>query len=520
NEILPSWLPDQRWFRSKFRTITGVSVSDWTKMSGGFFVVFITVSFNEGNKESYCLPLKVISGPMAVKLANDVPESVIALFKTPKEDGVFLDGLIDRVACCDLFEAMADNRSFRTAQGGTLQAFATSAFDKAIPFDTPCNVVRLLGLEQSNSSVVLDEQAILKFYRQVEEGENPDFAISLQLTEHTHFTALAPVAGGILRKADGKTSAVAMLQPYLANDGDGWTYALHAAQEFLARSKDLTEKQFRPFANMAFLAAAAAYTQRENGDRLGDGFAAFETLGRRTAEFHLALAGSTRQPGFKPETMDTGYLQGLTDTFSHHASQTLADLSAALRDLPTDLQEIVNQVLAGGNQLINRFHDLSGMKGRATRIRCHGDYHLGQVIRRGVDWILLDFEGEPLRTMTERQEKHSPMKDVAGMLRSIAYAAMNTLLYQQHSTCEDVQLSIRLLAWEEWARAAFLHGYLDCAVGSSFLPANEKHLELLLHSFILDKAFYETRYELNNRPDWLRIPLQGILSFLTVQGER
>lgn len=519
DEILPVWLPGQRWFRSKFRTITGVSVSDWTKMSGGFFVVFITVSFDEGDKESYCLPLKVISGPMAIKLANDVPESVIAVFKTPKEEGIFLDGLIDRVACCDLFEAMADNRRFSTAQGGTLQAFATDAFDKTIPFDTPCNKVRLLGLEQSNSSVVLDEQAILKFYRQVEDGENPDFTISLHLTEHTHFTALAPVAGGILRKADGKTSAVAMLQPYLANDGDGWTYALHAAQEFLTRSQELTAEQFRPFANMGFLAATSAYAAREDSDSLRDGVIAFENLGRRTAEFHLALAGSTRQPAFKPETIDSAYLQGLADTFSHHASQTLTDLSAALHALSADMQEMVNHVLAGGSQLINRYHQLAEMKSRATRIRCHGDFHLGQVIRRGADWVLLDFEGEPLRTMAERQEKHSPMKDVAGMLRSIAYAAMSTLLSKQESAREDALLSVRLLAWEEWAQAAFLHGYLDCAASASFLPATEKHLQLLLDSFILDKAFYETTYELNNRPDWLRIPLQGIFSFLTAQGK-
>jgi len=155
------------------------------------------------------------------------------------------------------------------------------------------------------------------------------------------------------------------------------------------------------------------------------------------------------------------------------------------------------------------------MKSRATRIRCHGDYHLGQVLRQGTDWILIDFEGEPLRPLSERQEKHSPLKDVAGMLRSLAYAAMH-VLYSRNETLaqERASLTARLHAWQEWTQAAFLHGYLGRAAGASFLPAQEKHLELLLTSFLLHKAFYETGYELNNRPDWLRIPLEGILTLV------
>ena len=515
NEILPAWLPTQRWFRSKSRTIIGVAISDSSKMGGGFFMAFLTLSFSEGNKESYCLPLKVVTGPAAERLATEAPESVLAVFKTPKAEGVFLDGLADRVACCDLFEAMADNRTFSTAQGGTLQAFATRAFEKAFPVESPCGNVRRLGVEQSNSSVVLDEQAILKLYRRMEEGTNPDFAISLQLTDHTDFEALAPVAGGILLNFQGQTSAVAMLQPYLASDSDGWSYALHSARDFLERTKDLVSEDFRPFAGMPLLAAAAAYAESGGCDSFGESLTAFENLGGRTAEFHVALASSARQPAFKPEALNESYLQSLADVFSRHASQTLEHLNAGLRELPADVQERVDLVLAGSDRLTNRFHELATMKSRATRIRCHGDYHLGQILRRGTDWILLDFEGEPLRTMTERQEKHSPMKDVAGMLRSFAYAAMNILFSKQEASPEEIGfLIVRLQAWEEWARAAFLRGYLDRAAGASFLPTREKHLELLLYSFILDKAFYEIEYELNNRPDWLRIPLEGILSFL------
>ncbi len=381
--------------------------------------------------------------------------------------------------------------------------------------------MRPLGVEQSNSSVVLDEHAILKLYRRVEEGSNPDFAISLQLTEHTDFTSLPPVAGGIMLNREGRSTAVAMLQPFLAGDGDGWTYALQSAQEFLGRTLDLPEEQFRPFAGMPLLAAAAAYTQSNgpNAELFGDGLTVFENLGTRTAEFHVALASSTRQPAFKPEAVDEAYLLRLADVFSRQAHQALEHLNAHLRDLPVDVQDRINLILAEGTRLTRRFHQLAAMKSRATRIRCHGDYHLGQVLRRGTDWILLDFEGEPLRPLSERQEKHSPLKDVAGMIRSLAYAAMHVLYSRQETSGEERACwAIRLHAWEEWAQAAFLHGYLARAAGASFLPVREKHLELLLTSFLLNKAFYETEYELNNRPGWLRIPLEGILTLVT--GER
>lgn len=514
NEVLPLWLPKQRWFRSKSRVITGVDFSDWTKMGGGFFIVFLTVTFSEGDKDDYCLPLKVVTGSVANKLASEAPESVLAVFKTPRAEGVFLDGLSDRVACCELFEAMADKRNYKTMQGGSLHAFATRAFEKALSAESSCLNVRHLGLEQSNSSVVLDDKAIFKLYRRSEEGVNPDFAISLHLTEHTNFEALAPVAGGIMLNRHGKTTAVAMFQPYLESDGDGWRYALHSAREFLKNTQSLKDDELCPFSGMSLLAATEAYGNSEGVKGFEEYLAAFENLGRRTAEFHVALALPTRQPAFKPEALDDAYLQSLADVFSLHARQTLEHLNSSLRELPVELQNKVNLVLAEGDRLMRRFHQLAEMKCRATRIRCHGDYHLGQVLRQGKDWVLLDFEGEPLKTIAERQEKHSPMKDVAGMLRSFAYASKNILFSKEDASEEEVVvLSKRLQAWEEWVRASFLHGYFECAAGSSFLPTKEKHLELLLNSFVLDKAFYETEYELNNRPDWLQIPLEGILAF-------
>ena len=519
NEVLPVWLPRQRWFRAKTRTITGVGLTDWAKMGGGFFLVVLQVRCAEGEPEDYTLPLKIVTGGAADHFCAHTPEAILARFKTPRGEGLFIDALADRVACRLLFDAMAEGRSFLTQKNHTVEAFATRAFDRVFPGDTTWSAVRFLGLEQSNSSVVLNEQALIKLFRRIEDGENPDFAVSLHLTEHTGFTALAPVAGGIRLERDGRTAALAMLQPYLASDGDGWQFALDSAAAFAAARHEQPEAQWRPFAGMDLFTAAAAWPTAEAPAWCGDDLAAFAALGARTAELHLALASDRRTPAFKPEPLDRAYLVNLADGCTERARAALEGLAAGLQHLGPAIQEQVHRVLAGGDRFTSRFHDLAAMRSRATRIRCHGDYHLGQVLRRGTDWVLLDFEGEPLVPLARRQDKHSPLKDVAGMLRSIAYAALHVRLQQPDLDAEAARsLTTGLRAWSEWARAAFLGSYLEQAAGASFLPKREAHLRLLLGAFLLDKAFYEIRYELDNRPDWLPIPLEGLLELQQEPG--
>jgi maltose alpha-D-glucosyltransferase/alpha-amylase len=167
-----------------------------------------------------------------------------------------------------------------------------------------------------------------------------------------------------------------------------------------------------------------------------------------------------------------------------------------------------------GDQLTASFQNLAVMKSRAHRIRCHGDYHLGQVLRRGSEWILLDFEGEPIRSLNERQQQHSPFKDVAGMLRSFAYAAMHVQLRLEEEHRDSARIAELARIWEKWCCSAFLHGYLHRAEGAVILPARKKDRRLLLISFLLEKACYEVNYELDNRPEWLRIPLQSMAELL------
>jgi len=512
-EILPDYLRARRWFRGKGLEIVRVQLADWTKLAGGFFLAFASVTYADAGSETYCLPLKVAVGAAARDLAAQIPDSILAAFTTPRTEGVIYDALSDRVSCCDLFAAMAEGRAFLTEKAGTLEAFSTRAFTRAGLEEMTCSEVRDMGAEQSNTSLVLDEQVVLKLYRKVEQGMNPDFEVGLFLTEHTDFDAIAAVAGGIRYTAQGRTSAVVMLQPFVPNDGDGWTYSVDQAQQFLRRGANVSEALSAPVGGTPFLEWTAAQPPEALVGALGSYWTAIQNLGRRTGQFHLALSGGKRLSPFAPEPLDERYLEGLVDGFGRQARRALALLSQRLPALPDPLREKADAVLGIADGLMARYDAMSTIKTRAVRIRCHGDYHLGQVLRRGTDWILLDFEGEPLRCLGQRNEKQSPLKDLAGMVRSFSYAAHGALLGLKGADPQDLgPLEIGARIWEFWAVAAFLKAYFATVGDARFVPAQEKHLEALLGAFVLEKAFYELEYEINNRPDWLQIPLDGILT--------
>jgi maltose alpha-D-glucosyltransferase/alpha-amylase len=210
--------------------------------------------------------------------------------------------------------------------------------------------------------------------------------------------------------------------------------------------------------------------------------------------------------------MTAGYLRGLADDFARNAQEVLELLNGRTKLLPQSVAATAHEVLSGGSGLIRRFRSLERVAPGSLRIRCHGDYHLGQVLSvEGDDFILLDFEGEPLRPMAERRDKYSGLKDVAGMLRSFGYAAHSAFMELVAERPE--MTAVRepwVRAWEAWIPAAFLATYLEGVSDTGLVPADPVDLQLLLDAYVLDKAFYELGYELNNRPDWVGIPLEGI----------
>ncbi len=514
-EALPAFMVRQRWYRSKARDLVSVRLVDWAKLDGGFSLVLVEANYEEGERERYALTLKTIIGPAAAKLAHEVPGSVVARLRSPAGEGVICDALADRNSGAALYVAMADGREFTTEQGGVLRAFPARGSDGRTPPRHDVRSVRVLGVEQSNTSIVLDDVAILKFFRVVESGVNPDLEIGLYLTERTAFTRVPRVQGGLIyRDPDGHEATLAMIQDFVPNQGDGWKHGLEAVRTAL----DALAAKGWP-APPAL--SAAPPTRLDPGTMPGalrEAAGSFvdhaRDLGAATAACHRALAQERRAIDFTPRPLTTVELETVADGAVRRAQQVLEMLNAQARRLAAPEQELADHVLRGGPYLLERFQRLPRLGEAGQRIRVHGDYHLGQVLMTADGWMLLDFEGEPLRSLAERREKQSPLKDVAGMLRSFDYAAQTVRMEGEQTTARAGWAA----QWSQWLGASFASGYLEGVAGTPLLPAAESDLDVLLDAFLLDKAFYELAYELNNRPGWIGVPLAGIAAIAARQA--
>jgi maltose alpha-D-glucosyltransferase/alpha-amylase len=368
--------------------------------------------------------------------------------------------------------------------------------------------------EQSNSSVFFGDRLIMKLFRRQQPGENPDTEIGRYLTENTSFRNIAPFGGSIDYVTETATYTFAMLQGLVVNEGDGWQWML----EELERYYESSIGEVFPTEEASPLAAdILALSERPLPARVRDYMAlsvdAAATLGRRTAELHLALGQPTTIESFAAEPLESGESTNLRGQLMANATRAFDALKENLAQLPDEVVEAAGLVLSRRKLLLERLSTLTATGLGGMRIRIHGDYHLGQVLRTKSDFVILDFEGEPARSLEERRAKQSPLKDVAGMLRSFSYAAFSALNRQTVRRPQDAgKLEPWAHLWEQSVSGEFLRAYREAIGQSLIVPTQATEFRSLLETFILDKAFYELVYELNNRPGWVRIPLQGILS--------
>jgi len=511
NDVIGPFLRRQRWFQGKSREIASLAVTDWCKLGAAYYIVLVETSYADGGKETYVLPLKAARGEGTRRLLEEASNVILARIHTAEGEGVLFDALADRPSCATLFSTMVDGRTYHTDGGAFLSGFRAEREDTISRLASRGTIVRQPSGEQSNTSVILDQAIIVKVFRRVETGTNPDLEISRYLTEATGFRALAPLAGGIEYRGAGGNATIAMAQSFVASRGDGWSYLRERLDEFLTRPGEPAP----PSPDLPLVELASEDPPPAVAERAGEALAAARLLGRRTAEFHGALSSPTRDRAFQPVSMTQEYLQSLAESCTNHARDALRQLGEARPSLPAAAAEEAGEVLSIGTALLGRFELLEGIRGRPVRTRIHGDYHLGQVLRVEDDFILLDFEGEPLRSLEERREKASPLRDVAGMLRSFGYLAQSIALEPPGSPpAGRPHDDPRATTFEAWMCSSFLGAYLQTASGAPFLPDDPAELQTLLDAFILDKAFYELGYELNNRPTWVGIPLRGILSIL------
>ena len=521
------YVQTQRWFGRKAREVKGATFVERVPVSfnsADACITQIQIEYTEEDPETYMLPLSFATGERAEQIRQSSPNAILAdvtvRLKENAVEGILYDGVLDKEFCTSLIDMILRRRHLRGIAGEFVAA------PTRLLRNGPTAAIRNLEVasiraEQSNSSVVFGDQLILKLFRRAEEGTNPDVEIGCFLTERIGFTHAPPVAGTIeYRTNNGRAAAVGMLQRYIANEGDAWRHTLDQLSQYLDRAVT------RPSDELKDLLCPMPFVERLQFtlvppfaiELIGPYQENVKLLGRRTAELHMALASNTEEPDFVPEPFSLLYQRSLYQSMRNHSGQMFQLLKTSLGTLRGVALDEALRVLDLQGEVLNRFRTVLSRKITAKRTRIHGDFHLGQVLYTGKDYSIIDFEGEPARPLTERRIKKSPVRDVAGMLQSFHYAAYTSLfghLGSANVRPEDLAgLEPWARLWNVWVSSTFLNSYLEHAAPGQFLPENREELNILLNIYLFEKALYELGYELNNRPDWVRIPLTGILQLL------
>jgi trehalose synthase-fused probable maltokinase len=522
---LPAYLKRQRWFGAKAREVRATEVVDFVTLERDVLhalIVVVKVEYEGGGTDLYSVPLVVTKDsdpkkdpgsnlkgePGAPGKEADSNRGAGALTVSGRGGGeamTLTDALKNETFLSFLLDAIERGLVF-TGEVGELVTSRTHGLSMQETGAAGSLRPRAITAEQSNSSVAYGDRLMLKFFRRLEEGVNPDLEMGGFLTEKAHYQHTPQLLGALeYREARGLGMTQGILQGFVPNQGDAWQYTMKSISAFYNEvGKNPAESGVADSQNDAARALIARFLESVG------------LLARRTAELHLALVSpaAVAEPDFAPEAFDDKFQRSFEDTLLELTNRIFGQLRHAHDRLPENAKPKVEKVLASEPQIIERFHAALSSPIRAVRTRIHGDYHLGQVLYTGADFVIIDFEGEPARPLSQRRLKRSPLQDVAGMLRSFHYAAHAPLLAATGSVKVDDGNREKLNGWAEvwakWVSERFLDEYMKTARGAEFLPPSREGIDSLLQLHVLEKAVYELGYELNNRPGWVAIPLEGI----------
>ena len=536
---LRDYLYTCRWFGGKSRTIQSAQITEIIPVSDTNLgsspstptegqIIWLHLDYIQGDPETYLLILAYAESEQALQIQAEMPQAVVARLQVQghSEVGVLFDALADKNFLTFPLNAIANHRSYK-GQKGQLVATATDIFPKSVAA-TDLEPSLMKG-EQSNTSINYGDRFILKLFRKVEEGINPDLEIGRFLTQKKRLEHFASIAGALeYRRPKAQAMTLGILQEFIPDTLSTWDYTLDRLRDYfeavVVQQSDLSEAPLPKASLLDLQATKASLLDLQEMElpalatlTIGSYLSSAQLLGQRTAELHIALASDSDNPDFAPEAFSSFYQRSIYQSARNLTGQVMLLLKKQLKQLPPESQTLAQAVLNRQDQIMGRFQLVLNQKITALRTRCHGDYHLGQVLYTGKDFIIIDFEGEPARNLSERRMKRSPIRDVAGMLQSFNYAA-NMALRNEIESGMITQNALPIMEqwaqyWYSWVSATFLKSYLATASVDSFLPKTKSELQVLLDAYVLEKVIYELGYELNNRPDWVEIPLQRILQF-------
>lgn len=520
--ILQEYVKMCRWFGSKSRTIRSCKIIEdavYANGSAWFHICLLELSYNDGAPEVYCAPLGLRLKSEAVGLLEKNSRAVIATVRMGGEqEGILFDGMYDEGLRYGLLTGIAHRKRIKGTRG--FFACVPTKSSKGGPLDVQeIKTSQVLQAEQSNTSVVFSRKSILKLYRRLDQGINPEEEILSELTRLGHAVGVPPLLGAIEYFGLGKEPVtVAMLQGFIENTSDAWTYALESVRSYyehlLSNKKTLPQAIVAPALSLKEEIPVVPEFMK---NAMGAMFLEMSSLlGRRTAELHMALASSMHKEEFSSEPFSLLYQKSIYKAMQGLVNKTMQVLGKKLASIRDEWRDDAKAILISEQQILEMLRKVAQKKIAASKIRIHGDYHLGQILCTGKDFVIIDFEGEPARPLSERRLKRSPLRDVAGLIRSFHYAAYGAIFLQSSWPKEDIVLLEKWVGpWHGYASWAFLSSYLAVAREADFLPKDKEDLNTLLQSFLLEKAVYELGYELNHRPDWVIIPIRGIQQILS-----
>jgi trehalose synthase-fused probable maltokinase len=498
-DALRAFLLRQRWFGGKARDISSVRFRDWARIDTDahpLYLTLVTVAYQDGPAEQYLIPLTVMRR-VDTETIDGFRDAVLAPMPH-RQDDLICDAVWSDDAMRSLMRVVWNSAEL-PSKSGRIIASGYRAADHGSA--EPQAEVERLPAVHSNSALTLGGRYLLKLFRRVEPGINPDVEIGRFLARTNARVNTPELVGSIEYREKGSTTpaTLALMQTLVPSRANAWEGTLKQLESFLERAR-----QEHP--------PPTATRVRE---LVGGSAKAISVLGQRTAELHVALSAVPEEPDFAPEPASDAELTVLARQERQQAASVLDLLERRHDTLDEDARSLARWVLDRRTVLFERIDQLwSGIR-PFVKIRVHGDYHLGQVLCVGDDFVIIDFEGEPARPLAERRAKQSPLRDIAGMLRSLSYAAHIGL---RTAAAGDDSIRSQLAAWargwEAWTSASFLEGYLDAAAAGAFMPAESEQFRRALELFMLDKALYELQYEMNNRPLWAAAPLSGVMQIL------
>ena len=519
---LPSYLQQMRWYSGKDRQIERLQIEEvWPlEISAGranFALATVKINYQDGLPDRYLLSIGYAEGDHGARIKQDLPSAAMTgdLRRVGQEtQGFYYDASVETEFYQELLYFILKRR--RVSRGQTdLEAKAYCTFKKTWLKSPPAPNRR--GFEQSNTSVLYGEEFFLKLYRRIDAGINPEVEIGRYLSTQESFAHTPKLLASLDLKGQGTTFNFGILSTQVANEGDAWKMTLNdlttMAERALAERSEAELSELGPLPSlMDSMSLEPSVLIREEAAHY---LQHAELIGKRLGELHLAIGVEDSTDAFAAEDFTPFYQRSLYQSMRNATDKTIAQLRNAVSNNHASVDiDLAKKVIEYEPRIMETFSDLKDVAITAKRIRIHGDLHLGQLLFTGKDFVILDFEGEPSRPIGERKLKRTPLKDVAGMLRSFDYALFQ-LKRQESLRPEDfAKVEPLLQHWRLWVQGTFLRSYRLTTDQAQMVPADPKQMAILLRSYLIEKVLYEIRYELDNRPDWINIPLRGILQLV------